>query len=141
MKRRKFLAYGGAAGLSLLLSRAPKLYADDLVEDKDILRTFSKVYGKVKGRGNEFEFEERIDVNGDRTPDSVTFKLYEGTVTEGTNVTSGKRFELEFKLGGWGKRIYGIVGSEGKIKIAKRRWLSPDDAKTYLDAVLRHYEK
>lgn len=142
MKRRKFLIYTGTGILSSILLRRPEiLYADDLITDDNILKKLTEIYGKVKERSKEFEFEDRIDVDGDNIKDKVRFKLGEGSVTVGTNVTSGKRFELVFELGGWERKIYGIVGGAGKISLGKTRWLGSNDAEKYLDAVLQYFEE
>ncbi|MEE9323235.1 MAG: hypothetical protein V3U72_01695 [Candidatus Aenigmarchaeota archaeon] len=116
---------------------------DDLVEDTKILEKFGKIYAKVKDKG--FPYRMSVDVNGDGTDDNFVFTLEKGSsVTAGINVTPGTRFTMEFTSlsGGWkGTKIYGIVGGDGKIKIAKRKWLTPTNAKKYLDVVLKYYEK
>ncbi|MCK4531997.1 MAG: hypothetical protein KAT94_03950 [Candidatus Aenigmarchaeota archaeon] len=143
MKRRKVLIYGGVGALSYLLSRVPKLYADDLVEDTKILENFGKIYAKVKDKG--FPYKMSVDVNDDGINDNFVFTLKKGSsVTVGTNATSGTRFTMEFTSlsGGWeGTKIYGIVGNNNKIKRAKRKWLTPTNAKIYLDVVLDDLEK
>ncbi len=152
MTRRNFLrtlglgALGVAAGAYL----PKRLYADELVESEKVRKMFSEVYKiLVKERGQQFQFEDSIDVNGDGTKDKVNFKLFNGFITMGTDTPSGKRLDVKFYPNpSVEQKIYAIFKDNGEIAtyddspLCKSYWLrQPEEAEKYLDALIKHYEK
>ena len=141
--RRDFLkkvGYG-VLGLSLGGLAVRKSRADEKVTDPEILDKMSALYRLLKSEGERFQLEREMYVNNDGIPDKVKFILEEGSVREGTEVTFGKKFTVEFEVSGkWPGKVYGIVSGD-EIRKIKRRWIKDNELKEYLDRVISELEK
>lgn len=165
MNRREFgkkvISYsvaGTAAGLSLL----KWLYADDRIENgltprssyedprivkEKIIEDFNKIYEEVKARSGTFA--EPIDINGDRTLDTVEFDLRDtGSVSIKQDSTGGRWLGVGFLIAGkYLGKVYAVFEG-GKIKyykdgqpLCKRQFVTEKDVEKFFGFMLKHYEK
>jgi len=140
MKRRKVLIYGGAGSVSYLLSRVPKLYADGITEDVELLEKFSQFYKKIeKIMGNEPEYKiSNVDLDGGKK--TVVVMLGKGIMkNKYDKFDEGTKLTLTFGLEGPSK-LWGLV-KDGKFKYASIYWGNENKMKKYLDVLLQHLEK